>query len=214
MDAEGGGVMLKPSAVMTSMSPKADDEHFMNYRRRLSAVLDACDWRPVTILADELLDCALTGRRVFLAGNGGSAANAVHLANDFLYAWSKQRGRGIRVNALPANTAIMSCLANDEGYDEVFSGQLAVHAEKNDLLLVFSSSGNSRNILRALEQARHMGVKSFAVLGFDGGKAKAACDVPIHFAVDDTQIAEDVQLILGHMIVQHLYAHRDVLRRL
>ena len=58
-----------------------------------------------------------------------------------------------------------------------------------------------------------MGVKSFAVLGFHGGKAKAMCDVPIHFAVDDTQIAEDVQLILGHMIVQHLHAHRDVLER-
>ena len=73
-----------------------------------SAALEACDWQPVTMLADELLDCARTGRQVFLAGNGGSAGNAVHLANDFLYAWSKQQGRGIRVNALPANTAIMS----------------------------------------------------------------------------------------------------------
>jgi D-arabinose 5-phosphate isomerase GutQ len=80
-------------------------------------------------------------------------------------------------------------------------------------LLVFSGSGNSRNILRALEEAQRLGMKSFAVLGFDGGKAKAMCDVPIHFAVDDMQIAEDVQLILGHMIVQHLHAHRDGLGR-
>jgi D-sedoheptulose 7-phosphate isomerase len=213
MDAEGGGVMLDPSAKTISMLPKAENAHFEDYRRRLLTTLETCDWQPIAELADELLDCARTGRQVFLAGNGGSAANAVHLANDFLYAWSKQQGRGIRVNALPANTAILSCLANDEGYDQVFSGQLAVHAQKDDLLLVFSSSGNSGNILRALEQARDMGVKSFAVLGFDGGKAKAMCDVPIHFAVDDTQIAEDVQLILGHMIVQHLHAHRDVLER-
>jgi len=205
--------MLDPSSRTISMLPKADDMHFENYRRRLLATLEACDWQPVAELADELLDCARTGRQVFLAGNGGSAANAVHLANDFLYAWSKQQGRGIRVNALPANTAVLSCLANDEGYDEVFSGQLAVHAQKDDVLLVFSSSGNSPNILRALEEARSIGMKSFAVLGFDGGKAKAMCDVPLHFAVDDTQIAEDVQLILGHMIVQHLYAHRDVLGR-
>ena len=206
--------MLDPSATRTSMLPKVRDGHFEGYSRRLSAALEACDWQPVSDLADELLDCARTGRQVFIAGNGGSAANAVHLANDFLYAWSKQQGRGIRVHALPANTAVMSCLANDEGYDEVFSGQLAVHAEKGDLLLVFSSSGNSRNILRALEQARLIGMKSFAVLGFDGGKAKSMCDVPIHFAVDDTQIAEDVQLILGHMIMQHLHAHRNDLGRL
>jgi D-sedoheptulose 7-phosphate isomerase len=206
--------MLDRSAQAAStMLPKAESGHFVDYSRRLSAALVSCNWEPVAMLADELLDCARTGRQVFLAGNGGSAGNAVHLANDFLYAWSKQQGRGIRVNALPANSAVMSCLANDEGYDEVFSAQLAIHADKNDVLLVFSGSGNSRNILRALEQAQHIGMKSYAVLGFDGGKAKAMCDVPIHFAVDDMQIAEDVQLILGHMIVQHLYAHRDALGR-
>lgn len=194
-------------------TPVAESAHFVDYSRRLSETLASYDWTPVAKLADDLLDCARTGRQVFLAGNGGSAGNAVHLANDFLYAWSKQQGRGIRVNALPANAAVMSCLANDEGYDEVFSAQLAIHAERNDVLLVFSGSGNSRNILRALEQAQLIGMKSYAVLGFDGGKAKAMCDVPIHFAVNDMQIAEDVQLILGHMIVQHLYAHRDGLGR-
>jgi D-sedoheptulose 7-phosphate isomerase len=193
--------------------PKAEDGHFVEYSRRLAAVLESCDWKPVAKLADELLDCACTGRQVFIAGNGGSAANAVHLANDYLYAWSKQQGCGIRVNALPANTAVVSCLANDLGYDEVFSGQLAVHAEKNDVLLVFSGSGNSQNILRALELARQIGMKSYAVLGYDGGKAKTMCDVPIHIAVDDMQIAEDMQLIVGHMIMQYLSVHRDALRQ-
>jgi D-sedoheptulose 7-phosphate isomerase len=206
--------MLTRSVVSTRTLPlDANSEHFKDYSRRLTAVLEASDWRPVGLLADELLDCAGTGRQLFLAGNGGSAGNAVHLANDFLYAWSKRQGFGIRVHALPANAAVISCLANDEGYDEIFAAQLAVHARKNDVLVAFSGSGNSGNILRALEQARIMGVKSFAVLGFDGGKAKSMCDVPIHFAVDDMQIAEDLQLILGHMIVQHLCARRDVLMR-
>jgi D-sedoheptulose 7-phosphate isomerase len=191
----------------------ADGEDFRNYSRRLSDVLENCDWRPVSMLADELLDCARTGRQVFLAGNGGSAGNAIHLANDFLYSWSRQQGLGIRVHALPANAAVISCLANDESYAEIFAGQLAVQARKDDVLLVFSGSGNSANVLRALEQARIMGMKSFAVLGFDGGKAKSMCDVPIHFAVDDMQIAEDLQLILGHMIVQRLHAQRDILMR-
>lgn len=192
-------------------APKAEQGHFADYSKRLSATLAAFDWTPVTKLADELFDCARTGRQLFITGNGGSAGNAVHLANDFLYAWSKQQGRGIRVSALPANSAILTCLGNDEGYDEVFAGQLSVQAQKDDVLLVFSGSGNSRNILRALEEARRIGMKSFAVLGFDGGKAKSMCDVPIHFPVNDMQIAEDTQLIIGHMIAQHLFAHRDLL---
>jgi D-sedoheptulose 7-phosphate isomerase len=201
--------MLSMSARPHCSASPAGTAHFARYGGRLTAVLADFDWTPAAALADELVDCAATGRQLFIAGNGGSAGNAVHLANDFLYAWSKQPGRGIRVNALPANTAVMTCLANDEGYGEVFSAQLAVHGNPGDVLLVFSGSGNSLNILRALEQARQMGIKSYAVLGYDGGKAKSMCDVPIHFPIDDMQIAEDLQLILGHMIVQHLCAQRD-----
>lgn len=190
---------------------KTTVDHFIDYSRRLSEVLESHDWSTVAALADELADCAVTGRQVFLTGNGGSAGNAVHLANDFLYAWSKKQGRGIRVSALPANPAVITCLANDEGYDEIFAAQLAVQAREGDVLIVLSGSGNSKNILRALEQAKAIGMTSYAVLGFDGGKAKALCDVLIHFETQDMQIAEDAQLILGHMIVQHLQARRDEL---
>ena len=146
---------------------------------------------------------------MFFAGNGGSAGNAVHLANDFLYALSKRAGSGLRVHGLPANQAVMTCLANDEGYDKVFSLQLAVQARKGDILIVFSGSGNSPNILLAIEEARRLGMRSYAVLGFSGGKAKAMADVPIHLAIDDMQIAEDAQLIIGHMMMQWLSQHRD-----
>lgn len=190
---------------------KATVDHFVDYSQRLSTMLAMHDWHTVAALADELSDCAATRRQVFIIGNGGSAGNAVHLANDFLYAWSKRQGRGIRIHALAANPAVVTCLANDEGYEEVFAAQLAVLAERGDVLIVFSGSGNSKNILRALEQARAMGVTSYAVLGFDGGKAKDLCDVLIHFDTQDMQIAEDTQLILGHMIVQHLHAMRHQL---
>jgi D-sedoheptulose 7-phosphate isomerase len=176
--------------------------HFRDYASRLAKLLDAQDWRPVQQLADELLDCLHTGRQVFFAGNGGSAGNAIHLVNDFIYAMSKQRGVGLRAHALPANQATITCLANDEGYDAIFSGQLAVQANKGDVLIVFSGSGNSPNILRALEEAKRIGMKSYAVLGYSGGKAKALADVAIHFPIDDMQIAEDSQLITGHMIMQ------------
>lgn len=183
--------------------------HCVEYSRRLSALLEDFEWTPVVKLADELLDCWKSGRQVFLAGNGGSGGNAIHLANDLIYALSKRPGSGIRVHALPANPATLTCLANDEGYDKVFSIQLSVLARPGDVLIVFTGSGNSPNILCALEEARRIGVRSYAFLGFSGGKAKMLADVPIHLAIDDMQIAEDFQLIVGHMLMQWLYTHRN-----
>lgn len=179
-----------------------------DYARRLQDVLSGYDWTPVAALAEDLLRCWKGGHQVFLCGNGGSAGNAVHLANDFLYGISKTAGSGLRVHALPANTAVLTCLANDEGYDRIFSLQLAVQAREGDLLVVLSGSGNSPNILKVLEQAKAMKVRTYAILGYSGGKAKAMADVPIHFAVDDMQIAEDMQLVVGHMIMQWLYQNR------
>ena len=194
------------------MSPPASPQPaalFSNYSERLSAALSALDWAPVELLAHDLLDCWHTGRQVFLAGNGGSGGNANHLANDFLYPLSKTVGSGIRVHSLSANPAAITCLANDEGYDRIFSMQLAVMAREGDLLIVLSGSGNSPNILAALEQAKAIGMTSYAMLGFAGGKAKALADIPIHFRVDDMQIAEDAQMIVGHMLLQWLYSQRE-----
>ena len=182
---------------------------FGDYSVRLSATLERFDWAPVERLAYDLLDCWQTGRQVFFAGNGGSGGNANHLANDFLYALSKTPGSGLRVHSLSANPSVITCLANDEGYDKVFSMQLAVLAREGDVLIVLSGSGNSPNILRALEEAKKIGMTSYAMLGFSGGKARALADVPIHFRVDDMQIAEDAQMIVGHMLLQWLYGQRD-----
>lgn len=178
-----------------------------DYAKRLQQVLAETDWAPAAVLAEELRDCWASGRQVFLAGNGGSAGNAVHLANDLLYGISKTCGSGLRVHALPANTAVITCLANDEGYDRIFSLQLAVQARRGDVLIVLSGSGNSPNIIAALEQAREIGMKTFAILGFGGGRALALADVPIHFPVDDMQISEDLQLIVGHVAMQWLHAN-------
>ncbi len=175
---------------------------FTDYANRLQKILQTADWTPVGHLAEELMDCWRTGRQVFLCGNGGSAANAMHLANDFLYGVSKTPGSGLKVNALPANASILTCLANDESYDQIFSLQLSVLGKRDDVLIALSGSGNSPNILKALEQANTMGMKTFAVLGFSGGKAKTLAQVPIHFAIDDMQIAEDMQMVVGHMIMQ------------
>jgi len=181
---------------------------FADYANRLNTAMQATDWSGVTRLAQELRECWTSGRQVFICGNGGSAGNAIHLSNDFLYGISKVRGSGLRVHALPANSSVLTCLANDEGYDEIFSLQLAVQARANDVLIVLSGSGNSPNILKALEQAKKMGLRSYAILGYTGGRAKAMADVAIHYELDDMQISEDMQLIVGHMVMQWLYQNQ------
>ena len=181
---------------------------FESYSKKLQQVLESSDWSPIEELADDIQKCWNEGRRVFLCGNGGSAGNAIHLANDFIYGIAKKTGGGLKAISLSDNSAVITCLANDVGYDYIFSEQLAVQAEENDLLSVLSGSGNSSNIILAVEQAKKMQVKSFAILGYNGGKCRGIVDVPIHFPVDDMQIAEDLQIIVGHMLMQWLYNNR------
>jgi len=143
-------------------------------------------------------------RSVYLCGNGGSAANAIHLANDFLYGVGVRKGRGLRVEALSANPAVVTCLANDLGYEHIFSAQLHVKGAPGDVLIALSGSGNSPNIIKAIERANAIGMKTFAILGFSGGKCKDLAQTSLHFPVDDMQIAEDLQTVVGHICMQRL----------
>ena len=175
-----------------------------NYWRTLEHAWHQHDWSDVVNLQETLRRCWRENRQVFLCGNGGSAANAIHLANDFLYGVDKATGRGLRVTALPSNAAVLTCLANDIAYEDIFAQQLTVLAQPGDVLLAFSGSGNSPNIVKVLTRARELGVTSFAVLGYSGGRARALADHPIYFPVHDMQVAEDLQMMVGHMIMQHL----------
>jgi D-sedoheptulose 7-phosphate isomerase len=177
---------------------------FDDYASRLSAALTMTDWSDVSKLADMLELVRRERRQVFLCGNGGSAANAIHWANDLTAALFKGTRDALRTHALPANVAVISCLANDLSYEVAFSQQLRVLGEPGDLLIVLSGSGNSANILAALREAQVLGIQSVAVLGFDGGAALALADHPVHFPVHDMQIVEDLQLVVGHMLMRQL----------
>ena len=184
-----------------------------DYLSRLKTALDLIPAEPLEALAHALTRAWQQKRQVFIFGNGGSAGNAIHLANDFLYGISKQLGHALRVSALTANPAVITCLANDEGYDGIFFRQLAVLAEPGDVAIAFSGSGNSPNILRALEYCAANNIESFAVLGYAGGKAKHLATHAIHVPVDDMQISEDLQLVVGHLMMQWLYINRDIVKR-
>lgn len=175
-----------------------------SYADTLARVWREHDWSDVVLLVETLRRCWRENRQLFICGNGGSAANAIHLANDLLYGIDKPEGHGLRVTALPANAAVLTCLANDIAYEDVFAQQLSVLAQPGDVLLAFSGSGNSPNILKALTRARELSVTSFAILGFTGGHALQLADHPIYFPVHDMQVAEDLQMMVGHMAMQSL----------
>ena len=175
-----------------------------NYLKLINSIWEKIDWDKVNNLSDDLFHAWKSGTQVFICGNGGSASNANHLANDFLYGISPLDGKGMKVHSLTANTAVNTCLANDTGYENIFSGQLSALANANDLLIAFSGSGNSQNIIEAIKMAKSLGIKTHAVLGFDGGKCRDLVDNPIHIPVDNMQIAEDFQMIIGHIIMMDL----------
>jgi D-sedoheptulose 7-phosphate isomerase len=194
---------VSPEALPTRMQPLVKD-----YVAKLSLAMAQEAMDEVPVLGAALRQAWRDGRSIFLCGNGGSAGNAIHLANDFLYGVGvNDRRGGLHVEALCANAAVLTCLANDLGYDLIYSEQLRVKAQADDVLIVLSGSGNSANVVNALETGNLIGMKTFAIVAFSGGRCKAIAQHPIHFELDDMQIAEDLQLIIGHLCMQWLCAN-------
>ena len=128
-------------------------------------------------LNNELKEAWINKRNIYLCGNGGSGANANHIANDLLYGvgFNRETGDyklGMRVESLVSNPGVITCLANDINYENIFAKQIEIKGNVDDLLIVLSGSGNSPNILKAIEVGNQKKLKTFAIVGFDGGKCK------------------------------------------
>lgn len=173
------------------------------YAMLLREVLAKQDWTNVGKLGALMASAWKEKRTIFVCGNGGSAVNALHWATDFLYPVSPGAA-GMRIFALPANPGVVSCLANDVNFKSVFSQQLRSLGSRGDLLILLSGSGNSENILEAITTARELEMTTVGLFGFGGGKALPLVDLGIHFAVHDMQIAEDMQLVVNHMVMRAL----------
>lgn len=152
----------------------------------------------------EILEEAYTERRqVFLAGNGGSAATALHMANDLMKGVAKKGGCGFRAIALSDNVSTITAIANDESYDEIFAGQLMVLAQPADVLIVFSASGNSPNIIRAAEVARRTQLTTIGFLGMGGGRVASLVDIAVVVPAKDYGPIEDVHMMLDHLVTAY-----------
>ena len=176
-----------------------------NYLSKLSTSLNEENYKQINRLFLLLKDTINNNKNIFICGNGGSAANSIHIANDFIYLNNKlKKKKSIKVESLSSNTAIITCLANDKSYDDIFSFQLTTKAVSNDLLIILSGSGNSKNIIRASEESKKISMKSFGIIGFDGGAVKEKLDDYIHIKINDMQVIEDMQTIIFHNLIQEL----------
>jgi D-sedoheptulose 7-phosphate isomerase len=152
-------------------------------------------------IALRVRDTVLGGNLLLTCGNGGSATDAQHLAEELVGRYRSNR-RPLPAIALTADSAALTCIANDFGYDEVFARQVEALTRPGDLLLCFSTSGNSPNILAALGAARARGVGTIALLGKDGGAAKDLADLPLVVASDDTARIQEAHLQVLHYICE------------
>ena len=170
------------------------------YRSKLQRTLDSVDLAQVDQLVEVFRKARAEQRQIFLCGNGGSAATANHFACDIVKGASYGRAERFRVMALSEQVPTMTAYANDVGYEVVFSEQLENFAREGDVLLVISGSGNSPNILRALETAKRKGCYTVALTGRGGGKAAPMADMSIVVADDHMGRIEDAHMIITHMV--------------
>jgi D-sedoheptulose 7-phosphate isomerase len=152
-------------------------------------------------IAAQACDTLLAGRLVLTCGNGGSATDAQHLAEELIGRFRGNR-RALPAVALTADTAALTCIANDFGYEQVFARQVEALARPGDLLVCFSTSGNSPNIVAALQAARARGAQSVALLGKDGGAARGLADLALIVASDDTARIQEAHLQVLHYICE------------
>jgi len=171
-----------------------------NYFQRVADVLPRIPAGPVEHIIDILKDAQAHRRQIFLFANGGSSANASHLVNDFVKNVRVPGRPRMRVFCLNDNTPLLTALANDLSYDAVFADPLAAVAEPGDVALALSGSGNSPNVLRAMEVARAMGLVCIGLTGRDGGLLAPLCDVAVIVPTDSMQIIEDAHLVILHAI--------------
>ena len=172
-----------------------------DYAADLAARLARTDFDALANIGELLLAAKRDDRAVFLIGNGGSAATASHVANDLLKGCRVGDTPGFRATCLSDSSTIATCLANDFSYAEIYSILLRTHAKPGDILIAFSGSGNSPNIVHALATARDMGLATIGFGGRDGGKMKALCDHILIAPTDSMEMLEDFHLIYFHNLV-------------
>jgi len=187
-------------------NPSIDDIMIFsrNYFQYLNEVLSKISFNELSKFVEVLLDAQQRGSTIYFIGNGGSAATASHFANDI--AIGIRNKQPFKAVSLCDNQAVMTAIANDDGYGKVFSRQLEVLLKDGDVIVAISASGNSPNLLKAIEISKLKNTTTVGLTAFDGGKLSNVVDINIHVPTSQGEYgpAEDAHMILDHLISNYL----------
>lgn len=183
-----------------------------DYLAKLNALVAAVDVSKMRKWADLLFQAWQDGRFVFIFGNGGSGCTASHLAEDLGKSTLRESELGdeskkrLKVLSLTDNLGWIMAVGNDVGYDEIFRQQLMNYGSKGDLVIAISGSGNSPNVLKAVDWANRHGLTTFALTGYSGGKLKQMAHDGLHVPLEDMGMVESVHLCLHHWVLNDVFA--------
>jgi D-sedoheptulose 7-phosphate isomerase len=179
---------------------------FNNYIEYLFKAVHSVNYSEIENLINLLFDAYKTGKMVFVIGNGGSAANASHFAQDLAKGTRLNLDQENRIKALSLtdNLPFVTALGNDDGYNTIFEQQLRTFAKPGDILLAISGSGNSPNIIQAIEWANKNGLDTVGITGFNGGKLKTINKYSVHVPLDDMCTSESIHSIIFHYVILQL----------
>ena len=175
------------------------------YYATLKATIDKIDKNEINRAMDALKQARDNKKYVFIMGNGGSASTASHYAGDFNKGLSLNREKRFRFVCLNDNAATVLSLANDVAYDAIFVEQLKNFLSEGDVVMAISGSGNSANVVRAVEYAKEKGNTVIGLTGYSGGKLMPMSDIKLHIPLDDMQIVEDLHMVFDHLMMAILY---------
>ena len=180
-------------------------EKIKAYLEKEKEVIDNLDVRAINTVYSILDNALQNNRTIYVIGNGGSGSTASHLASDFDKMILKTTEKRFNVVSLSDNMALTLAIANDVGYEYIFMYQMIDHIKPDDVVIAISGSGNSKNIINAVDYAKKQGAIVIGFTGFDGGKLKKLANYSIDTNIDNMQITEDIHLILEHLIVSMFY---------
>jgi len=182
-------------------------DYFKNYSQYLRRLISEIDFDSIKNVVDCFLKARESNKMIYFAGNGGSAATASHFAQDMGEIGRKIRGRGCRTQSINDNVSALTAISNDYSYDNVFSMQIQYNFDVGDVLVVISASGNSPNVINAVNLAKEKSGTTVGLVGFDdGGRLAQICDHVVHIRSKKGEYGpvEDIHLMLNHMIVSYL----------
>jgi D-sedoheptulose 7-phosphate isomerase len=198
-------------ALKEKITSPSKQEFAITYLSSVCKLINNLDIITIEKIINVLLDACERESTIYFMGNGGSAATASHYANDLRIGTQIPSQKSFKAVSLADNISIMTALANDEGYENIFVRQLEGTLQADDVVFALSVSGNSRNVLKAIRYAKDMGAITISSTGFDGGELKGITDINFHMPTNygDYGPVEDIFNILGHLIYSYLKSKRN-----